>query len=93
MGVSMKIEGKVIVITGAARGIGQEYARYLAGLGARVVIADVNDCGHTLKLVQAEKGTAISAKLDVANAASAAKQSMHDGSAINRDRLPCDQLA
>ncbi len=63
MGVSMKIEGKVIVITGAARGIGQEYARYLAGLGARVVIADVNDCGHTLKLVQAEK--------DVANAASA----------------------
>ncbi|TMJ72998.1 MAG: SDR family NAD(P)-dependent oxidoreductase, partial [Alphaproteobacteria bacterium] len=71
MGVSMKIEGKVIVITGAARGIGQEYARYLAGLGARVVIADVNDCGHTLKLVQAEKGTAISAKLDVANAASA----------------------
>jgi len=30
----MNIEGKVIVITGAARGIGQEYARYLDGLGA-----------------------------------------------------------
>jgi NAD(P)-dependent dehydrogenase (short-subunit alcohol dehydrogenase family) len=28
----MNIDGKVIVITGAARGIGQEYARYLGGL-------------------------------------------------------------
>ncbi len=58
-------------VTAIAHELGQEYARYLAGLGARVVIADVNDCGHTLKLVQAEKGAAISAKLDVANAASA----------------------
>src|SRR5215470_4576132 len=67
----MKIEGKVIVITGAARGIGQEYARYLAGHGARVVIADINDCAQTLKLLQAENRTAITAKLDVASAASA----------------------
>src|SRR5215813_8979476 len=67
----MKIEGKVIVITGAARGICQEYARYLAGHGARVVIADINDCAQTLKLLQAENRTAITAKLDVASAASA----------------------
>ena len=37
----MNIEGKVIVITGAARGIGQEYARYLGSLGARIVAADI----------------------------------------------------
>jgi 3-oxoacyl-[acyl-carrier protein] reductase len=67
----MKVDGKVIVITGAARGIGQEYARYFGGLGARVVIADINDCAQTLDLVQREKGTAVCAKLDVANAASA----------------------
>src|ERR1700751_5161784 len=67
----MKIEGKVIVITGAARGIGQEYARYFGSLGARVVIADINDCAQTLELVRSEKGTAISAKLDVASGASA----------------------
>jgi len=67
----MNVEGKVIVITGAARGIGQEYARYLAGLGARVVVADINDCAHTLDLVRSEKGTAVPAKLDVASAASA----------------------
>src|SRR5262249_42060297 len=70
---SMKLEGKVVVVTGAARGIGREYARYLAGLGARVVIADINDCAQTLELVQSEKGTAICAKLDVASAASAAE--------------------
>ena len=67
----MKLEGKVVVVTGAARGIGREYARYLAGLGARVVIADINDCAQTLELVRSEKGTAICTKLDVANAASA----------------------
>src|SRR6266699_703215 len=67
----MKVEGKVIVITGSARGIGQEYARYFGGLGARVVIADINDCAQTLELVRAEKGTAVCAKLDVASATSA----------------------
>ena len=67
----MKLEGKVVVVTGAARGIGREYARYLAGLGARVVIADINDCAQTLELVRSEKGTAICTKLDVASAASA----------------------
>jgi len=67
----MNIEGKVIVITGAARGIGQEYARYLGGLGARIVAADINDCSSTLDLVKAESGTAVGAKLDVASAASA----------------------
>jgi len=67
----MKIEGKVIVITGAARGIGQEYARYFGSLGARIVIADINDCAQTLELVRAEKGAAVCAKLDVASGASA----------------------
>src|SRR5258708_25548451 len=67
----MKVEEKVIVITGAARGIGQEYARYFGSLGARVVIADINDCAQTLELVRAEKGTAVCANLDVASATSA----------------------
>jgi NAD(P)-dependent dehydrogenase (short-subunit alcohol dehydrogenase family) len=67
----MKVEGKVILITGAARGIGREYARYFGGLGARVVLADINDCAQTLDLVRSEKGNAVCAKLDVASAASA----------------------
>jgi NAD(P)-dependent dehydrogenase (short-subunit alcohol dehydrogenase family) len=67
----MNVDGKVIVITGAARGIGQEYARYFGGLGARIVIADINDCAQTLDLVKTAKGTAVASKLDVASAASA----------------------
>jgi p-cumic alcohol dehydrogenase len=68
----MNIEGKVVVVTGAARGIGQEYARYLGGLGARIAIADINDCANSLELVKAEGGTAIAMKLDVSIASSAA---------------------
>jgi len=68
---NMNVQGKVIVITGGARGIGQEYARYLGNLGARVVVGDINDCAQTLDLVKAERGTAVGAKLDVASAASA----------------------
>ena len=67
----MNVQGKVIVVTGAARGIGQEYARYLGKLGARIVVGDINDCAQTLDLVKAEHGTAVGAKLDVASAASA----------------------
>jgi len=68
----MNIEGKVIVITGAARGIGQEYARYLGSLGARIVLADINDCSQSLEMVKANGGKAVATKLDVALASSAA---------------------
>ena len=67
----MNIEGKVIVITGAARGIGQEYARYLGKSRRSHRGGDINDCASTLDLVKAEHGTAVGAKLDVASAASA----------------------
>src|SRR6201990_1323 len=76
----MKLEGKVVVVTGGARGIGRAYARDLGGLGARVVITDINDCAQTLELVRSEKGTAICTKLDVASAASAvetARMALH----------------
>ena len=67
----MNIEGKVIVITGAARGIGQEYARHLGSHGARIVIADITDCTKTLDLVKAAGAGVAATKLDVANASSA----------------------
>src|SRR3974390_2188590 len=67
----MNIEGKVIIITGAARGIGQEYARYLGSQGARIVIADITDCTKTLDLVKAAGACATAIRLDVASASSA----------------------
>ena len=47
----MRLQGKVAIITGAAQGIGEAYARRFAREGARVVVADVN----------AEKGRAVAA--------------------------------
>ena len=38
----MKLQGKVALVTGAARGLGRGYALRLAGLGADVVINDIN---------------------------------------------------
>src|SRR5215471_5013292 len=67
----MDVQDKVVAITGAARGLGQEFARTLAASGARVVVADISDCAATLDLVAAEKGEAIATALDVTDPRSA----------------------
>jgi 3-oxoacyl-[acyl-carrier protein] reductase len=67
----MDVRDKVVAITGAARGLGQEFARSLAAAGARVIAADVNDCAATLDLVRAEQAEGIAARLDVTDPASA----------------------
>ena len=40
--MTTRLDGKVAIVTGAARGLGRAYALRLAGLGADVVIADLN---------------------------------------------------
>ena len=37
-----KLDGKVAIVTGAARGLGRAYAKRLARLGAKVAVADLN---------------------------------------------------
>jgi 3-oxoacyl-[acyl-carrier protein] reductase len=37
-----KLDGKVAIATGAARGLGRAYAKRLAGLGAKVAVTDLN---------------------------------------------------
>src|SRR5438309_10485012 len=37
-----KLDGQVAIVTGAARGLGRAYAKRLAGLGAKVAVADLN---------------------------------------------------
>jgi 3-oxoacyl-[acyl-carrier protein] reductase len=39
----MKLQGKVVMITGASQGIGREYALRFAREGAAVVIADIRE--------------------------------------------------
>jgi len=37
-----KLDGKVVIVTGAARGLGRAYAKRLAGLGAKIAVGDLN---------------------------------------------------
>jgi p-cumic alcohol dehydrogenase len=67
----LNLQGKVIVITGAARGIGQEYARSFAAAGAHIVAADISDCSATSDLIKNAGGESLPVKLNVADAASA----------------------
>jgi NAD(P)-dependent dehydrogenase (short-subunit alcohol dehydrogenase family) len=47
-----KLDGKVAIVTGAARGLGRAYAKRLAGLGAKVAVTDLNL--HSYEEFQAE---------------------------------------
>ena len=67
----MDVRDKVVAITGAARGLGQEFARTLAAGGARVVASDVSDCGETLGLVKDAGAEGLAIRLDVTDPASA----------------------
>jgi len=63
-----RVEGKVAIVTGAARGVGAETARVLHGEGAFVVIGDVLE--DAAKALAGELGTrAAACKADVASAA------------------------
>jgi len=55
------LDGRVVVITGAGRGIGREYARAVAAEGAAVVIAelDADAAEETARLVRDGGGTAL----------------------------------
>ena len=71
--MSMRLKDKVIVVTGAAQGIGEAYAKGIAAEGASVVVADLNDAGEQVaKQIEADGGRAIFVKCDVSSADSAA---------------------
>src|SRR3984957_1228413 len=65
--------GKVAIVTGAAQGIGEAYARALAAAGAAVVIADISaDAGQQVADdICAGGGTAAFARTDVSDPQSA----------------------
>lgn len=60
-------QGKTIVITGAASGIGRAAAEVFAGEGANVVCADINEKGtsETAAMVNAKGSQALAIKVDV----------------------------
>jgi NAD(P)-dependent dehydrogenase (short-subunit alcohol dehydrogenase family) len=62
-----KLDGRVAIITGAARGIGAAYAKRFAEEGAKVVVSDILDCTNTVNIIKQEGGEAIAVKCDVSD--------------------------
>ena len=64
----MNFENKVVIVTGAARGLGQEYARHFARCGASVAVNDLRDCNETLEIIEQEGSAGIASTTDVTSA-------------------------
>lgn len=65
----MTLEGKVAVVTGAAQGIGREYAHAFARGGAKVVVADIQAEGaeRVAKEIEGAGGEALAVTVDVSD--------------------------
>ena len=59
------LNGRVVVVTGAARGLGRDYCRYFSADGAHVVLADVKDVASAAEEASAAGVSCIGVQADV----------------------------
>jgi NAD(P)-dependent dehydrogenase (short-subunit alcohol dehydrogenase family) len=79
-----RLDGRVAIVTGAAEGIGVEYAKALAGEGARVALCDLNPPDAVVNAIRAAGGTAIGMVCDVADPAAARAMAAETDKAFGR---------
>ena len=82
---------KVAVITGAANGIGQAFAKRLAEDGVHIAIADIAPGDQTVKMVEAAGRQALACQCDVTSQQSVAAMAARGAEEVRPLRHP-DQL-
>lgn len=61
----MRLENKVAIITGSARGLGMAFAKRFAREGAKIMLCDIHDCTPVVKEIHDAGGEATSMKVDI----------------------------
>jgi NAD(P)-dependent dehydrogenase (short-subunit alcohol dehydrogenase family) len=79
-----RLDGRVAIVTGAAEGIGVEYARALAGEGAKVALCDLNAPDAVVDAIRAGGGTAIGMVCDVSDPAAVRAMAAETDKAFGR---------
>ncbi len=64
----MDFSAKVVIVTGASRGLGQEFARQFAKYGANVAVSDLRDCSKTLAIIEENGQQGLATTTDVTSA-------------------------
>ena len=94
------MDGRVVIVTGAGRGLGREHALEFGRQGARVVVNDVGDAAHSVaEEIRAAGGEAVASSGDVSDWAFAEAlvrtaldrfgtlDALVNNAGINRDRM------
>lgn len=63
--MGLGLDNKVVIITGAARGLGQRYSLGFSREGAKVAVVDVLDCAETVGEIESRGGEVLSLRCDV----------------------------
>ena len=81
----MRFQDQVVIVTGAARGLGRRYAERFAEEGAKVAVADLrDDVDIAAKEINDAGGTAIALQVDVNDVAATERMASETVAAFGR---------